>query len=409
MTIDLRENHRIRPSRRIVYGFSLAFALLFLGACSDGDPVEAQSACVPFADPSSATDNAALLAILNYTKAAHGLNAIIFSASIGGKPVLTTAIGESVAGVPATTDMHFRVGMPAEQFETMLMLKLAEEGRLDLDAPVSKWFPDYPHADVATVRMLAASSAGFGDYVYAHGEPGKNNSFAEVLYANPHRQFSTADLIAYSEPPYQDPQFSNPGGSWAYSHTDFVVLGSILESAGAGAYNTLMHDKILSPLSLRDTAYASTAEIRAPVLRAFTSERGQYEESTDWSPSWTSYSGSLNSNVCDLTAWARAFGTGALLTPGSTRQITATTNVGLGQNTPALYFGLGVIVNNGWLISSGNFFGWHTATAYYKPRQIALALTFTEGPGTTDANTVSTSMLRRMSQVMTPEAPITLP
>ena len=409
MIIDHRQNNVTGKKRRIAYGFSAAFASLFLGACGGVDPAVAPSACVPVADSASATENTALLAILSETKTAYGLNAIIFNATVSGKPILTTAIGESLPGIPATTDMHFRVGMPAEQFEIALMLKLAEEGLLDTEAPVSNWFPNYPYADRATVRMLAASSAGFGDYVYSPGEPGKNNSFAEVLYANPLQQFSTAYLIAYSESPYQVPQFDNPGGDWAYSHTNFAVLGSILESVGTHSYSTLMHDQILSPLGLRDTTYATTAEIQAPVLHAFTSERGKYEESTDWSPSWTSYSGSLNSNVCDLTAWARAFGTDALLAPGSTKQITATTNVGLGKNTPSLYFGLGVIVNNGWLISSGNFFGWHTATAYYPPRQIALAVTSTEGPGSTNANAVSTSMLRRMSQVVAPEAPITLP
>jgi hypothetical protein len=74
-----------------------------------------------------------------------------------------------------------------------------------------------------------------------------------------------------------------------------------------------------------------------------------------------------------------------------------------------LYFGLGTIVNNGWLVASGNFFGWHTATAYYPPTQTALVVTETEGPHTTKAEGVSNDILRQMSRVLTPTTPITLP
>lgn len=324
--------------------------------------------------------------------------------------MLTTASGISTAGVPATVDMHFRVGMPAEQFESLLMLRLAEEGGLDLSAPVSNWFPSYPQADLATVRMLSASSAGFGDYVYGPADPAQGiPSFADVLYADVHRVFTAAELITRSQPPYQVAQFNNPGGNWAYSHTGFVMLGPILEAAGGNDYATLLQQKVLTPLRLNNTSYAATSDIPAPVLHAYTSERGSYEDSTGWSPSWTSYSGSLNSTVCDLAAWARAYGSGALLQPQTAAQITATTNVGLGPNTAARYFGLGVIIVNGWLVGEGNFFGWHTATAYYPPKQIALAFTSTEGPGTANGNGTSRQLLRQLTQILTPEAPIDLP
>ena len=162
-------------------------------------------------------------------------------------------------------------------------------------------------------------------------------------------------------------------------------------------------------LGFHNTVYPSTTEIQSPVLHAYTSERDRYEDSTYWNPSWTSFSGKINSDVCDLAAWEQAFGTGSLLTPESAAKITAATNVGLGQNTPALYFGLGTIVNNGWLVASGNYFGWHTATAYYPPTQTALAVTETEGPHTTNTERISNDILRQMSRVLTPKTPIMLP
>lgn len=392
---------------------ALAFLALVAMGCgndqSSAPPTAPRDACAPTPGPVTGTA-ASLLSILTNAKNTYHLKALIFRATIGSEPILTTAIGNSTAGVPASTSMHFRVGMPAEQFEVTLLLQLVAQKRLSLSDLVSKWFPTYPYANLATVRMLAASSTGFGDYVYGPANPSLNIlSFADLLYKDPYREFTTRQLIKRSQAPYQVPQFSDPGGDFGYSHTNFVMLGSILEKVTGQSYATLLQQLILNPLGLRNTAYASTAEIQAPVLHAFTSERGSYEDSTLWSPSWTSFSGQINSNVCDLTTWEQAFGTGALLTPASLAMITATTNVGNGGNTPSLYFGLGTIVNHGWLIANGNFFGWHTATAYYPPEQIALAVTETEEPKTTNAAAVSADILRQMSSVLTPKAQITVP
>ena len=368
------------------------------------------AACAPTSGKPSGTAES-LLEILKNAKRTYGLNALIFNATIGSEPILTTAIGNSTPGVPASTAMHFRVGMPAEQVEATLLLRLAERKRINLGDPVSRWFPSYPYADLATVRMLAASSSGFGDYVTAQANPALGiPSFTNLILENPYQEFTTRELIRRSLWPYQEPQFSNPGGNWEYSHTGFVVLGSILETVTGKNYAALLRDMILNPLHLHNTVYPSTPKIQSPVLHATTSERGRYEDSTYWNPSWPSFSGQINSDVCDLAAWEQAFGTGTLLTPAAAAEITATTNVGLAKNTPNLYFGLGTIVNNGWLLASGNFTGWHTATAYYPPKQIALVVTETEGPGTTNAGAISNDIFRQMSRVRTLKTPpITIP
>ncbi|MBY4897208.1 serine hydrolase [Cupriavidus sp. AU9028] len=388
---------------------ALLLALALQGCGDDyGAPT---AACMPVdAGAHAGASVAALRPLLAQARAEHGLNAVLLGVTAGGEPILTTALGEARPGVAATTAMHFRVGMPAEQLAVMLMLQLADQGRLDLDAPVSRWFPGYPHAERATVRMLAASSAGFGDYVYGPANPALGvPSFDTVLYGDPHRQFTTAELIDRSRAPYQVPQFDNPGGDWRYSHTSFAMLGAILESVTGRDYGALLRERILSPLGLHNTEYAQGPSIQAPVLHAYTSERGRYEDSTGWSPSWTSYSGRINSDLCDLTAWARAFGRGELLSPESAARIAEPANVGLGPNIASRYFGLGVIVHNGWLIGDANFFGWHTATAYHPGKDIAIALTLTEGPATQDANGIARALLGRLSAVLTPANPIALP
>ena len=103
--------------------------------------------------------------ILQSVKDKYKVGAIIFSADKNGVPIFRTAIGNSTVGEPATTDMHFRIGAVGWQYLTELMLLMVEQGQLSLTDPVSKWYPNYPGANLAPVRMLAASSTGFGEYI----------------------------------------------------------------------------------------------------------------------------------------------------------------------------------------------------------------------------------------------------
>lgn len=398
------------PTKVTLHSFVVAAIALALSACSGGDPPPADAAaCMPTTEPATATAKM-LRGVLADEMKTHGMRAVLFNATVKGQPLLTTALGESAPGEPASTAMHFRLGMAAEQFVTTVLMRLVEQGKISLDDPVSKWFPNYPNAQQATVQMLARSTTGFGDYVYGPGDPARGiPSFPDLLYSDVRRVYTADELILRSQAPYQVPQFSRPGTSWEYSHTNYVMLGAILERAGASNYSSLVDEFTLRPLALRNTAYAATAQIQAPVLRAYSSERGRYEESTDWSPSWTSYSGQINTNLCDLAVWTRAFGTGALVSRASASELTAPVTVGLKANTPSLYFGMGVIVNNGWLVGDGNFFGWHTATAYHPGSDTTLVMSWTEGPGITEPLGLSRAMLQRLSALLTPQTPIVFP
>jgi hypothetical protein len=81
----------------------------------------------------------------------------------------------------------------------------------------------------------------------------------------------------------------------------------------------LLRDGILAPLALDDTRSESTAMVQEPVLHAFTAERGVYEDSTYWNPSWTLARGAImTTNIHDLLTSAIAIGSGSLVPPRRT-------------------------------------------------------------------------------------------
>jgi len=342
--------------------------------------------------------SAAISSTLDSIKEKYKLNAIIFGAEQDGKPLVRTALGVSTTGVPATTDMHFRIGGVGWQVLSTVLLRMIEQDpvRIALTDRVSKWYPDYPNADRATVRMLAASSAGFGDYI-------ATDAFIAEVTANPLRVWTADDLIARSVLPYQKPQFDDPGYNWKYSHTDFVVLGAVLEKASGKKYAALLQELILDPLALRDTRFQLDAAPQLPVLH--TLQEGDFRDSTYWNPSFVSWS-AVTSNICDLGKWNRSFGTGSLLSPAMRSEIVSPVNVGLGVNTPQAYFGLGTLVYPPWIVQRAAYWGMYTTTAFDPTTGTSLAATVSLSAALPPGAQPSDEIITAVSRLLTPDHPV---
>jgi D-alanyl-D-alanine carboxypeptidase len=373
----------------------LAACLVAVYGCAD-DTVVAR--CDPVAAAPAATA-AAISSTLERIKDKHKLNAIIFSAEQDGKPLYRTALGTSTPGVPATTDMHFRIGGVGWQLLSTVLLRMVEQDptRIALTDRVSKWYPSYPNANLATVRMLAASSTGFGDYILP--------PFGLELAANPLRVWTADDLIARSIPPYQQPQKFYPGQGWSYSHTDFVMLGAVLEKVSGKKYAVLLQEQVLDPLELRDTRLQLDAQPQLPVLH--TLEEEEFKDSTYWNPSFVSWA-ALTSNICDLGKWNRAFGTGSLLSPAMKSEIVAPVNVGLGGNTAKGYFGLGTLVLPPWIVQRAGYWGMYTSTAYDTTTGMSLVVTISLSPESSAPPDLppSTEIIMAISRLLTPDHPV---
>jgi CubicO group peptidase (beta-lactamase class C family) len=374
-----------------------------MSGCNDDSPV-AQCAPVSATPPATA---AAIESSLAAIKDKYKLNAVIYSAEQNGMPLVRAAIGESTPGVPATTRMHFRIGGVGWQVLSTVMLRMVEQypGAIALNDSVAKWYPAYPNADRTTVRMLAASSAGFGDYITP-------KAFVADVTANPLRFWSAEDLMARSVMPYQSPQFNDPGQYWQYSHTDFVMLGAILEKVSGKPYSVLLKELILDPLELRDTRLQFDAAPQLPVLHTLAD--GDFQDSTYWNPSFVSWA-ALTSNVCDLGAWTRAFGTSSLLSPGLKGETTAPVNVGLTNMppdamprvvAPTAYFGLGTIVYPPWIVQRAAYWGMYTTTAYDTSTGISISATISLSPGSPANMQPSNEIVTAISMVLTPSHPV---
>jgi D-alanyl-D-alanine carboxypeptidase len=306
---------------------------------------------------------------------------------------VTGAIGQALPGVPATRDLHFRICNVGESMTTTLLLRYVEQRRLKLSDPISKWFPRLPGARRVTVRMLASSTSGIADYV-------TDPAFAKLFFTHLFRAFRPEELVRIG---FNLPPLFAPGKSWAFSDTNFVLLGEILTKVGGKPLATQLREEMFNRLGLRHTAMQGTARVPSPVPHGYFYDKGgDYSDSTFWSPSWATYSGNLTSNLADMGAWARVPGAGTLLSKRSHQLQVGPFNVGRGTLTSSHYFGMGIAISKGWIFSNPHCGGYNGRVAYYPPKKLSAVLFSTPGIGNPDAVNYSQSIFYKLAKLLTP-------
>jgi D-alanyl-D-alanine carboxypeptidase len=322
--------------------------------------------------------------------------AVVFGMWVRDREVLTTALGNSMTTVPATTDMHFRIGGIAETFMSTLLLMLVEQGRISLDEKISRWFPQLLAADQVTVRMLVANTAGYIDYV-------RVKDFVNLELAEPFRTFTDEELINYSV--RNGKMNFPPGTSQQYSHTDDVILGQVIQRATKQPLRELYQKNIFGPMGMKDTQFPTNQEIQSPVLHAFTMDRKVYEDCTYWNAAWGSTPGLPTSNIHDVGKWGPILGTGRLISPAHFKEQIAPTSAGKGGNKPNLYFAYGFVVANGWIVQNPSINGYSGAFGYNLANGVTIVVGSTKSE-TTTTDASAFDVLRDVVKYVTPTSPI---
>jgi CubicO group peptidase (beta-lactamase class C family) len=346
------------------------------------------------------------------------LRAVLVHVQQGDEVLASLAFGESMTGVPATTDMHFRNGAVAISLVATLVLVLVDEGVFGLDDTIDAWLPDLPEANAATIRMLLNMTAGYRDYV-------QSTDFATAEQVDPFRDFTADQLLGYS---FAQPRLFAPGENWEYAHTQYVLLGLVMEAATGSTVDVLMQEKVLDLLGLDQTQNFFTPEIPEPVLHAFTSERRAilqipedmrfYEESTFWNPSWSITRGAIQTTtIADMAASMAGVARGDLLTPESYAEQFSRELVGFGSPldgcnschtmTENQVYGLGVWMAGPWVFQNPLFAGYSGTAGYMADGDlsIAVAVTYSEGSFGVDGDylhgNVSTTIFKAIGDLFT--------
>ena len=347
------------------------------------------------------------------------LAATIVEVQVGDDLVISQAFGESLPGIPATTDMNFRNGAVAFGYVGELLMLFVDDGTVALDDTIDQWVPELPESDKVTLRMLAQMTSGYPDF--------ETDPDWQLAYlSNPYYDFSYEERIEYA---FSRPQLFEPGTSWSYAHTNYAILGHVLAIIGEKPLDELLQERVLGPMGLTGTVAHFDPEIPAPVLHAIQSERKSlfgidpatsfFEESTYWSTSWGSPVGAdQTSIISDLTKTAVAIGSGALLSDEAYQAMTESTVIGLGESTPncapscfeqtELYnYAVGVAKSGEWMMQNPSVSGYSAVWAYNPTAKLAISVVSTFAPEAFSpeggSSNVTNLLWRQIAAAISPE------
>ena len=140
--------------------------------------------------------------------------------------------------MPVTADTIFEIGSITKQFTSACILMLAEEGKLSVDDPVSKYLTNTPPAWAGIkLRHLLSHTSGLTNYDSLPGfELRQRETQAEFI----------ARLGKY-------PLIFQPGEAWSYCNSGFNLLGYVVENVSGESYWKFLHEHILDPLQMTNT------------------------------------------------------------------------------------------------------------------------------------------------------------
>jgi len=203
-------------------------------------------------------------------------------------------------GVPVAPDMVFRLGSITKQFTAVSILLLAQEGRLGLQDEITRFLPDYPtQGRKITVEHLLTHTSGIQSYT----------DLAEWLPLW-RKDFTVRELIdLFKDKPMQ----FEPGRSWAYNNSGYILLGAIIEKASGKTYEQFVDERIFKPLGMTSSSYDHTERIIPRRVRGYQDDKGGFVNAPYLSMTQPYAAGSLLSTVDDLAVWSDAVFAGRLV------------------------------------------------------------------------------------------------
>jgi CubicO group peptidase (beta-lactamase class C family) len=221
--------------------------------------------------------------------------------------------------VPAKPETIYQSGSVGKQFTATAVMMLVEEGKIHLDDPVSKYFPDSPDIwKKITIRHLLTHTSGIPDYT------AKDVDFR--------KDYSEDDLLKIL---MKLPLEFQPGEKWNYSNSGYMLLGFVIHKASGKFYGDLLEERVFGPLGMTTAQVISESDIIPNRAAGYELKDGKLKNQ-DWvSPTLnTTADGALYLTAVDMSHWAEGLNGNKLLKPESFKQMWTPVKLNNGTSFP---------------------------------------------------------------------------
>lgn len=160
-------------------------------------------------------------------------------------------------------ETRFRIFSLTKTFTAVLIMQLYERGKINLDAPISTYYPEYKGeaANQATIKNLLT---------YSSGRDNKDISSPELIHqAYDNTIWGLDDFISTF---LSEKLVNKPGTKFSYNNGDYILLGKIIEKIYNKPFETVLKEQILSPLKMQNTGFLHHNDIIKNIDEGYTAD-----------------------------------------------------------------------------------------------------------------------------------------
>lgn len=358
---------------------ALAGLAILIVACSDDDTFQPSfyECNLPFADSSQAhASNTEYKSLLDEITGS-GVPGILMSVSSEAEGLWLGASGK--ADLKNDIDLQpcnmTRVGSTVKTFTAVTIFLLAEEGKLDLDDPVSEYLSgadlkDLENADRATIRQLLQHSSGIYNYI-------QSLKFQTASINDLIREWEPEELLSYARG--RNACFE-PGTDVLYSNTNYILLGMIITAIEGKPFYEVFEERIFTPLHLTSTHFAATDPVPDGIIRGYVDFYSNLDViNATYYSGWDYYTadGGLISNAYDLNVFMNALFNEEIISKASLDiMLTWQKPKDVDPEFFPLWYGLGIFrMETPWgdaWFHSGDAIGYYACMAYFPERSTTI-------------------------------------
>lgn len=291
--------------------------------------------------------------------------------SQNGHIIYQKATGIISAETPATIDTKYRIGSISKMFTATLIFQLIDEGKLQLNDPLAKWYSKIPGADKITIGLMLSHRSGLFNFTA--------DSAYLTYYTKPQTE---QQQIARFE---KQPEAFTPDTKSAYSNTNYVLLGYIAQKITGKTYAQLIKERISSKLGLAKTYAGGAINPKKGEAQSFKyTNTWQQETATDMSI--PGGAGAVVSTPADLSRFIEGLFSGKLVSNKSLDMM-KTLNGNFGSGIFAYHFNdkLGFGHN-------GSIDSFNSDLVYFPDEKLTVAICSNGGPYS--INTINLAALK---------------
>lgn len=205
------------------------------------------------------------------------------------------------------TNSKFRIASITKTFTAVLILRLYEQGKIDLNATIGTYFPEYKGdgRDKVTIHQLLTYSSGIAN----EGEKNGLLSYKSPLALDEYISRYCSGKLEFE-----------PGSKSVYANTEYIILGKIIEKVSGKTYAEVLRKEILSPLKMKNSGLANSRKTVADSVKSYTQDEATKTLKDDEPYLIENYfaAGAMYSTVEDLLKFDAAIFTNKLLQPQTT-------------------------------------------------------------------------------------------